>query len=746
MIAKKVMRTKGTSSVSRLVRYMIAAEGGIEPESWKRTVDQTLVIGYKTLQNERVASVRITNCDTDDAGDATRLMLATQSKNTRSRTDKTYHLVYSFPPDEKPDIEILHAIEDELCAAIGYTDHQRLSAVHVDTDHLHVHVVINKVHPTGFQNIEPYYDVLRLMKACDRLEIKYNLQRTNHGLEDKHYEYTREHGERLQLDREQHPEQRESSFRRYLRESYNLTFSDEPEASTLNNMRTLSSCHLARVTERSEMLLQSNARHSLQQRGEERIDGLRRTRHGDRATPGQSGKSRHALSGKAADVEAHSGFETLAGYATRELAPLMRTVTSWQKLHDAAAEHGFEVRLRGAGLVIGDPKLNIWVKASQVGRDLSFKALTDRLGTFQASERNVMAKTKQYEPRPRSPEKANFFNQYQRERQASILARRHGFEEIKRERTLQNAQIKQWSHTQRMLLKAAGGGAKIAKRILYTTIKQQADAARQNNRQNINKRRQELFNKTKFPTWADWLSQQAELGNIDALSGMRSREERAHRLHENLLTVENTEQAKTVIFKALKPIARKDGVMVYSTIDGGKVLDRATHVHAQKATTGAAMVAIELASKRFEGQSLIVEGTDNFRQEVAKLAGMHNLKVKFSDPTIEQYRVEAAASESNQLNSAIEQWIADRNKKDGQASDIDLHRHWQSSDAGIASYQGSRRMNDGSKVLLLQSGNEILVKAVNAGDLSKIVKWKLGRLVQLDARGNFIFRSNELEL
>ncbi|EPF6526302.1 relaxase/mobilization nuclease domain-containing protein, partial [Proteus mirabilis] len=199
-----------------------------------------------TTKGEKVASYRVTNCGTDDPADAAILILATQGANTRSKTEKTYHLVYSFPPGERPDIEVLHAIEDELCEAIGFGDHQRVSAVHIDTDHLHVHVAINKVHPTGLQNIEPYYDKRRLMEACERLELKYDLQRTNHGLEDKQHEHTRERSDRIQLDRGQRPEQRDSRFRRYLRESYDLSFADEPEAKTLNGLRTLSGCRMVR--------------------------------------------------------------------------------------------------------------------------------------------------------------------------------------------------------------------------------------------------------------------------------------------------------------------------------------------------------------------------------------------------------------------------------------------------------------------------------------------------------------------
>ncbi|EPU0222352.1 TraI/MobA(P) family conjugative relaxase [Escherichia coli] len=603
MIAHRINRERKASSPARLIKYMVAAKGGIDPTSWERTADYILDSANGTTEGEKVASYRVTNCGTDDPADAAILIQATQAANTRSKAEKTYHFVYSFPPGEQPDLETLHAIEDELCAAIGLDEHQRVSAVHIDTDNLHVHVAINKVHPTGLQNIEPYHDQFRLMEACERLEVEHGLQRTFHGLEAKQRHQNRD----IDLLPAKAPEQRDSLFREHLRNAYDLSISKPPEAKTLNGLRKLSDTRLPRQS-------------------------------ADEAEPVRIGA-------KVASVEAQSGIETLTGYAARELAPAMRQATSWQELHDAAAEHGLEVRQRGAGLVIGEPDSGIWAKASNVGRDLSMKALTDRLGPFQPSERQAEAKAnrKRYEPRPRRPDNpttAGLFNQYQRERQAAILARRQGLDQIKRESAAFNAQVRQWSQTERMLLKVAGKGP--TKRLMYGTIKQQADASRQKNRQSADARRQALFKQTTMPTWADWLTQQAERGNAEALAVLRDREERTRRWNGELLTADRADKSKAVVLDKLKPKARKDGTMAYSTIDGGMVIDRKTHVQAQKATTGAALVALELASKRFEGQALIVEGTDEFRLEVAQLAGMHGLKVTFTDPAMEQMRRETA--------------------------------------------------------------------------------------------------------
>ncbi|EDH3578806.1 relaxase/mobilization nuclease domain-containing protein [Klebsiella pneumoniae] len=635
MIAHRINRERKASSPARLIKYMVAAKGGIDPTSWERTADYILDSANGTTEGEKVASYRVTNCGTDDPADAAILIQATQAANTRSKAEKTYHFVYSFPPGEQPDLETLHAIEDELCAAIGLDEHQRVSAVHIDTDNLHVHVAINKVHPTGLQNIEPYYDQFRLMEACERLEVEHGLQRTFHGLEAKQRHQNRD----IELLPAKAPEQRDSLFREHLRNAYDLSISEPPEAKTLNGLRKLSDTRLQRQS-------------------------------ADKAEPTRT-------SAKVASVEAQSGIETLTGYAARELAPAMRQATSWQELHDAAAEHGLEVRQRGAGLVIGEPDLGIWAKASNVGRDLSMKALTDRLGPFQPSERQAEAKAnrKRYEPRPRRPDNpttAGLFNHYQRERQAAILTRRQGLDQIKRESAAFNAQVRQWSQTERMLLKVAGKGP--TKRLMYGTIKQQADASRQKNRQSADARRQALFKRTTMPTWADWLTQQAERGNSEALAVLRDREERTRRWNGELLTADRADKAKAVVLDKLKPKARKDGTMAYSTIDGGMVIDRKTHVQAQKATTGAALVALELASKRFEGQALIVEGTDEFRLEVAQLAGMHGLKVTFTDPAMEQMRRETAEHKEMENSGKADSRKTSRRRgsKDGQSAGVEI--------------------------------------------------------------------------
>ncbi len=177
MIAKRIQRRRGASSFGRLGRYILRDAIIHEIGVMARTADYIL-----DREGGRAAQVRFTNCLSVEPELALREIQAAQGMNKRAKGDRTYHLVISFPPGERPSPEILEDIEDVLCGRIGLARHHRLSAVHLDTDHLHLHVAINKIHPESFRCIEPYYDKRRLMLACSELEIKHGLRRTAHGI------------------------------------------------------------------------------------------------------------------------------------------------------------------------------------------------------------------------------------------------------------------------------------------------------------------------------------------------------------------------------------------------------------------------------------------------------------------------------------------------------------------------------------------------------------------------------------
>jgi hypothetical protein len=131
-------------------------------------------------KQERVGAVFVSNCRADQPEVALTEILNTQMQNVRARSDKTYHLIVSFRPGEQLDDTTLRQIEARLCEALGFGEHQRISAVHRDTDNLHMHVAINKIHPTRYTMREPFNDFWVLAQACEHLERDFGLEPDNH--------------------------------------------------------------------------------------------------------------------------------------------------------------------------------------------------------------------------------------------------------------------------------------------------------------------------------------------------------------------------------------------------------------------------------------------------------------------------------------------------------------------------------------------------------------------------------------
>lgn len=171
-VSKKAVRKSGFAS---LVEYIVDAQ----------------------RKQERVGAVFVSNCRADQPEVALTEILNTQMQNVRARSDKTYHLIVSFRPGEQLDDTTLRQIEARFCDALGFGEHQRISAVHRDTDNLHMHVAINKIHPTRYTMREPFNDFWVLAQTCEHLERDFLLEPDNHKA-------TRSASENRAADMEQH--------------------------------------------------------------------------------------------------------------------------------------------------------------------------------------------------------------------------------------------------------------------------------------------------------------------------------------------------------------------------------------------------------------------------------------------------------------------------------------------------------------------------------------------------------------
>jgi len=534
MISKRIDRAGKTSSFERLGHYVLEAKTADAPILWTRTAEY--VVDLKG-GGEKVLWSRISNCEAELPVLAIAEIEATQAQNTRSKADKTYHLVISFPEGEQPIREQLEDIEDTLCQALGFEEHQRISAVHQDTENMHLHVAINKVHPQTLKVLEPYRDYYIRDKACRMLEQK-------HGL---------------------------------------LVDNGMGQGQRLN---------------------------------------------------------------RAGDLEAHHGEQSLLSWIQEHVKPQLLAVKtqaqSWADLHAVLTEHGLVIQPRGAGLVIALVDGSLAVKASSVHRGLSFKGLTQQLGEYEPPKalRNDKQVEQGYQRKPRQthPEAKSLYNQYLKEKEAAYQARKASLNQLRAENALFYQQTKDWYAERRLAVKANTQLNNRSKRSVYQNLAQQMKQELNQRKEEDTAQKQHIRQSHPALTWDEWLVKKAEAGNTQALSILRSRKRYRTRLAQALLTVENWEEAKTVIQAYQKPKALKNGDMLYRLKDGGVVLDDAQAIRVPEVTEASTVLALSLADERFHGKALVVEGSTEFKLLVAKQAALDGLSIRFADPVLEKDR------------------------------------------------------------------------------------------------------------
>jgi hypothetical protein len=112
----------------------------------------------------------------DDLELACTLVDAVQGQNTRAGTKRAYHLVISLHPDDRRlEQRELQQIVERLVDTLGFSQHQYIAVRHNDTDHEHIHVAINKIHPETFRIHSPAWDHQKLFTGARALERELGL-------------------------------------------------------------------------------------------------------------------------------------------------------------------------------------------------------------------------------------------------------------------------------------------------------------------------------------------------------------------------------------------------------------------------------------------------------------------------------------------------------------------------------------------------------------------------------------------
>lgn len=385
----------------------------------------------------------------------------------------------------------------------------------------------------------------------------------------------------------------------------------------------------------------------------EKLEGefvLARDNHASRKT---------AAAGLAADMEHHAGIASLLGWITRTCRPQLCEARTWQQLHQVLQEHGLTLAPRGNGLAIRSAQ-GLTVRASSIDRSLSRARLEARLGPYQAASACTdMQAATQYAPVPMQTgaDTTRLYQRYLAIRASAQAERQQLFVQSRMLRKEQIASAKRRAQIKRVTVKLLGCD-RWSKRILYGAISRKllADIDAAHSESQISMRR--LKSLGKHQTWADWLRNEAQAGDDEALQILRSRNVSGHPCGNSLAGVRQTLAQHAVAgFESVT----KRGTLIYCS--GGATLRDDGRTLAVTRSGGAAglqgvlRIAVELY-----GSCIHVAGTELFREEVAQAAASARLAVTFDDAALEQRRVDLL-SLANRKENHHGNWNRTRNRR-----------------------------------------------------------------------------------
>ena len=337
---------------------------------------------------------------------------------------------------------------------------------------------------------------------------------------------------------------------------------------------------------------------------------------------------------KSKDMEIHSGIDSLLTWIKEEALGDIKEIlkdsqSSLEDLHQVLADYNLELIPRGNGIVIKDKTRKLFVKASDVHRDLSKGKLTKRFGEFKTSKITATPKKKFGKP------KNSYWEQY---KALSDLKRSTKIEELKLEKlsrlTLQEALHKKYSEK----LRKIQTDPFIKKRDKYQA-KQKIYAAKKAEfialKNTFAAKRKEIHSRTKQITYKEYLIELALQGDEKALQQLR-KQKQPIKPDDNVL-YHPEKKMKHNIFKSMISKITKQGNAVYE-LGRGKIIDKGDHLKLSiEKSDEAVLTALKMAIAKY-GTNLDVQGDMEFKKRILMVSEKYDLEINFSDTTMKSIK------------------------------------------------------------------------------------------------------------
>ena len=481
-------------------------------------------------KEHRVGDARFSNYLSNDLVGVRFETQVLQKQNIRAKSSDTMHLVLSFPEGEIPSKEVLEKIEERMVASLGMEDHQRISVTHSDTDHFHLHIAINKIHPVSHNLISPAFSWTALSKCALQCEEDFKLSHDNHVVQ-----------------------------RVLFVDGKPVTENYEPSDDYIKNQ-------------------------------------------------------------KARDMEHKEGIESVTRFLKTQMLPFLLEAKTWQDFNSQLKDKGLLIQVKGNGFVFKTDDGTVSVKASSISRELGFEKLSKRLGPFEPYDPNPKEESKWKKKGPSA-----LYLRYLDERNALWLDRK-----VKTRDEAFRAREEAKSRYRLALMSIKQNKSKFAIDLFrakaFESYQKELEAIAE-----TQKKTYERFLQEKPLGWKAWVQKKALDGDIEALRSLRNKDVRLRKA----LSMRSEEPCKLLLESVERDSVTKSGTIVYRCGDTTLKDSGQTLTISNDYERNALIQALIAAKEKFGDSPLILNGSDEFKNDLLVVAASMNINLQFHNKTLQ---------------------------------------------------------------------------------------------------------------
>jgi len=363
----------------------------------------------------------------------------------------------------------------------------------------------------------------------------------------------------------------------------------------------------------------------------------------------QSEPSESKTTKKVKEQEMHSGLQSFLSWTKEEVLEDIQKVledpkSTLKDFHRVFAEYNLEVIERGNGIVIKDKTRKLFIKASDVHRDLSKGKIEKRFGAFRKIDIEVIKPKKQF-----GREKTEFWNHYQKEMEQNKINKKMQLDPIKEQYTKERDALYQSYKKKRELLKLNSNMNSIGKREIYSLYHASYKKELEVLKSRYSEDRNRIYQQYKYINFKEYLIREALKGDTKALQTLRTTKAPKPKKDEN--TLGNKTDHK--IYISSEPKLTKRGYVVYKLDkenDQSKIIDKGNHIKISNASDEALLKALKIAQHKY-GKALNITGDAKFKTKVISLVIEHKLDIGFKDKDMQKILESIDVSKKNKVKS-----------------------------------------------------------------------------------------------